>query len=159
MRSRTPWVLRPLVLLLADVRSYKKGSISLFNSEGEKTMKSTFTQKLAAAMTVTAIMASSDAFAQGEGFAVVTDNVTASASNAPNLVTTASYLIGIVLAVTGVAKLKQHVDNPQTPMKDGLARLGAGGALLALPAMLTAMQETIGTAGIVEHTTISPITY
>jgi hypothetical protein len=129
----------------------------LFNSEGKKTMKTTFTQKLAAAMTVSAIMASSDAFAQG--FVDVTDNVTTSTSTAPNLVTTASYIIGIVLAVTGVAKLKQHVDNPQTPMKDGLARLGAGGALLALPAMLTAMQETVGTAGGVDHIKLDAITY
>jgi hypothetical protein len=52
----------------------------------------------------------------------------------PNILTTVAFIGGIVLAVTGVLKLKDHVDNPQqVPLNAGLKRLIAGGAFLALP--------------------------
>ncbi len=60
------------------------------------------------------------------------------------MVQTVAYVGGIGLGVAGIFKLKQHVDNPgQTPMKDGLARLGTGGGLLALPYVTTAMMGSI----------------
>lgn len=111
-------------------------------------MKRSYTHKLAAAMTVGMMSSSMDAFAGGTTFSNVSDNIVTSASKFPNLISTVSYIGGIGLGVAGVFKLKQHVDNPgQTPMKDGLVRLGVGGALLTLPFLTDAMMGTVGTGG------------
>lgn len=113
-------------------------------------MKKFNTHKLAAAVSAAVLVSTaSDAnAAAGTGFSAVSDNIVTSASKFPNLISTVAYIGGIGLAVAGVFKLKQHVDNPgQTPMKDGLVRLGVGGGLLALPALTTAMTETVGTDG------------
>ncbi len=111
-----------------------------------------FVHKLAAAMTVGLMIGeSSTAMASGSGsvnFTDVTKHIVSSSSTLPNLISTVAYVGGIGLGVAGVYKLKQHVDNPgQTPMKDGLVRLGAGGALLALPYLTAAMTGTINNAG------------
>ncbi len=110
-----------------------------------------FVHKLAAALTVGVLIGeSSTAMAAGGGavnFTDVTKNIVTSSSTLPNLISTVAYVGGIGLGVAGVYKLKQHVDNPgQTPMKDGLVRLGAGGALLALPYLTAAMTGTINNA-------------
>jgi len=77
-------------------------------------------------------------------FSSVADNITGSAKNLPNLISTVAYIGGIGMGVAGIFKLKQHVDNPsQHAMKDGLVRLGAGGGLLTLPYVTDAMMGTI----------------
>lgn len=121
-------------------------------------MKKYNSYKLAAMATV-AMMASSKASfaaaATGGGFSTISENIVQSSSQFPNLISLVSYIGGLGLGVAGVFKLKQHVDNPgQTPMKDGLVRLGVGGALLTLPALTNAMTQTVdgGTAG----TALSP---
>jgi hypothetical protein len=110
--------------------------------------KSNVIHRLAAAMTVGVMMAQgSEAFAVTD-FRNMTAAITNSSSTTPSLINTVSYIGGIGLGVAGIFKLKQHVDNPgQTPMKDGLIRLGAGGGLLALPFMTAAMQNTISGNG------------
>ncbi len=102
--------------------------------------------KIAAFLTATALIIEANiSFAQTTGIGRVTDNIVQSAVNTPDLVSAAAYIGGIGMGVTGVVKLKQHVDQPtQNPMKDGLVRLGAGGGLLALPAITTAMIDTVG---------------
>ncbi|HEY8964264.1 MAG TPA: hypothetical protein VIN59_07370 [Alphaproteobacteria bacterium] len=63
----------------------------------------------------------------------------------PDIVSYISYLGGAVLAALGIVDLKKHVENPsQTPMKNGIAKLGFGGALLALPFFTELMQNTTG---------------
>lgn len=58
------------------------------------------------------------------------------------------YIGGAILSALGVLDLKKHVENPsQTPMKNGLAKLGFGGILLALPFVSGIMQETMGGYG------------
>lgn len=109
--------------------------------------KSKNMHKLAAALTAGAIVADggSEAFATGNNMSAVTDKLVASATGLPQMITMIAYICGIALAVAGIFKLKQHVDNPgQTPMKDGLMRLTAGGALLALPFLTDAMQGSVG---------------
>jgi hypothetical protein len=106
------------------------------------------THKLAAVATAGALMSAGSANATT--FSTVADNIMTGTGTLPNLISTVSYIGGIGLGVAGVFKLKQHVDNPgQTPMKDGLVRLGAGGGLLALPFLTDAMTGTIsaGNAG------------
>ncbi len=109
--------------------------------------KDKIAHKLAAALT-TGLLVGESTSASATNFTNVVSNITTSSSTLPNLISTVAYIGGIGLGVAGVFKLKQHVDNPgQHPMKDGLVRLGAGGALLALPYLTTAMLGTVGTAG------------
>ncbi len=65
-----------------------------------------------------------------------------------NTVTNVSLLGGVALAALGVVNLKQHVENPgQTAMKNGLAKLGFGGILMALGPVMEMIQDTAGTGG------------
>ena len=102
--------------------------------------------KCAAAMTVGAMTAASGPAFAGTAvqFKDMTDNIITASSGFQNLISLVSYLGGAGLAVAGIFKLKQHVDNPgQTPMKEGLVRLGCGGGFLALPFVTSAMQGSI----------------
>ena len=125
--------------------------------------KSKKIHQLAAALTAGMLMSEGkDAFAQtAQTFDNVGQNIIASAGSMPAMIQTVAYVGGIGLGVAGVFKLKQHVDNPgQTPMKDGLVRLGAGGGLLALPYLTQAMMGSInnGTnAPVTEGTFLAPL--
>jgi hypothetical protein len=113
--------------------------------------KSKRTHQLAAALTAGMMVGQgTNAFANATTFKDIGDNIITSSGSLPAMVQTVAYIGGIGLGVAGVFKLKAHVDNPgQTPMKDGLVRLGAGGGLLALPYVTTAMMGSIdnGQAG------------
>ena len=86
--------------------------------------------------------------AAGNNFSSIARNITESIEELPGLVTSVSYLLGLVMGAVGVLKLKDHVENPtQTPMKDGAVRLAAGGALFGLPIVFESMLNTIGTTG------------
>ncbi|MCB1532654.1 MAG: hypothetical protein KDJ35_07280 [Alphaproteobacteria bacterium] len=85
------------------------------------------------------------AFASGNNFSDIARNINDSIAELPGLLSGISYMIGIMLGVLGVLKIKDHVENPsQTPMKDGAIRLATGGALFALPIVFEAMTQTIG---------------
>ena len=107
------------------------------------------TLRIASGFTAGALMASaSSTGALANDFTAITQNMTDSTQTLPNLLATVAYIGGAGLGIAGIYKLKQHVDAPQqTPMKDGLVRLGAGGGLLALPIVLEAMAETVGVGG------------
>lgn len=113
--------------------------------------------KLGAAMTA-GMMAASGGTAHAAAtntFSAIANNIQESAASIPGLLTAMAYLFGLLLAVLGVMKIKDHVENPtQTPLKDGAIRLAAGGALFALPIMLDAMFETIN-GGDASATTVS----
>jgi hypothetical protein len=100
---------------------------------------------LGAAMTVGMVVGSSTAHANNN-FSNIADNVSTSIADLPGLLAALSYLFGILLAVLGIMKIKDHVENPgQTALKDGAIRLLAGGALFAVPIISEAMFETVGT--------------
>ena len=81
----------------------------------------------------------------GTGFNVIAQNINESIQDIPGLISGVSYLLGVLFAVLGVMKIKDHVENPtQTQLKDGAIRLAAGGALFAVPTLMDAMVETIG---------------
>lgn len=108
-------------------------------------MKKLFlTHRLASVITAAAIMSESfEAYA--ENFSDVTENVAKSASGLPKMISTVAYIGGIGMGVAGIYRLKQHVDKPDgEPMKNGLIRLAAGGALLSLPYMTQAMSGSVG---------------
>ena len=109
---------------------------------------------MAAAMTM-GMMTTQDAFAQatpgnagGNTFSDIAANITGSIQDVPGLLTAVSYLLGLLLGVLGVLKIKDHVENPNNaPLKEGAIRLAAGGALFALPILFEAMFETVGSDG------------
>ncbi len=102
----------------------------------------------AGASVMTGILAAQEAHAasgQANNFSVIFRNINKSIEDLPGLLTAISYLMGLLFAVLGVLKIKDHVENPtQKPLKDGAIALAAGGALFALPIVLEAMRETIG---------------
>jgi hypothetical protein len=97
---------------------------------------------MGAAMTV-GMLASTEAKA-ANNFGSIAANINSSIESLPGLVAAIAYLVGLLLAVLGVMKIKDHVENPsQTPLKDGAIRLLAGGMLFGLPILLEAMTETL----------------
>ncbi len=96
-------------------------------------------------------------------FSYTTKAIETSASRIPNLISTTAFVAGIAMAIAGVFKIKAHVDNPaQAPLKDGLIRLGVGGALLAFPLLTNLMVSMVGQdagAGHLAHTKIANLTY
>jgi hypothetical protein len=83
--------------------------------------------------------------ARGPNFSDLSGNIIYSIRDLPQLISSVSYMIGLIMAMMGVLKLKDHVENPsQTAMKDGAIRLVAGGALFALPIVTESMRNTIG---------------
>lgn len=115
--------------------------------------------RIASGFTAGALVASAASTdAHANDFTNVTQNITDSTADLPNLLATVAYVGGAGLGIAGIYKLKNHVDAPQqTPMKDGLVRLGAGGGLLALPIVLEAMSETIGSGGTTPTETLTNI--
>lgn len=84
----------------------------------------------------------------GNNFSAIGANIVESIRDVPGLVSGLAYLFGLLLGVLAILKLRDHVENPHgTPLKDGMIRLAAGGALFALPAIYEAMTTTIGADG------------
>lgn len=83
-------------------------------------------------------------------------NVIVSSEMLPGFISGIGYLIGLICAVTGLLKLKDHVINPNgTPLSDSMRRFVAGGAFFALPMVTTALKNTIiGSDGV---NVLSPI--
>ena len=74
----------------------------------------------------------------------VLDNLRTSIRRVPNILTSISFIAGLMLAVWGVLRLKAHVDNPnQFPISDGIKRLIAGGAFLGLPVTTNVIKGSI----------------
>jgi len=89
--------------------------------------------------------AANAAAAAGKNFSDISSNIAKGIADLPGLLAALSYLFGILLAVLGIMKIKDHVENPsQTPLKDGAIRLLAGGALFAIPIISEAMFSTVG---------------
>lgn len=88
-------------------------------------------------------LSSSDAQA-GQSFNNIGSNITTGIASLPGLLTAISYIMGLIFAVLGVLKIKDHVENPsQTQLKDGAIRLAVGGSLFALPIITQSMQDLI----------------
>lgn len=100
------------------------------------------------------------AFAAGTNFNKIVDNMETSISGIPGLISGVSYMMGILLGVLGILKIKDHVENPgQTKLQDGAIRLAAGGGLFAMPIVYEAMRNTIGDqAAVVEAPAVKAIT-
>ncbi len=73
----------------------------------------------------------------------------------PGFLTAISYLLGLIMGVWGVFKLRDHALNPtQTTLWDGLSRFLAGGAFFAFPAMAYVIsQSLVGGGGLTNFKT------
>ncbi len=101
--------------------------------------------KVSALVVIGMLSGAENASAQGQDMSTISDNVITSISSLPGLLTGVSYMLGILLGVLGILKIKDHVENPtQTPLQHGAIRLVAGGGLFALPIVYEAMQSTVG---------------
>lgn len=108
-----------------------------------KKMKTSY-YTMGAGMTAGILLGSGGDAQAGNNFGNIAQNINTSIADLPGLLTALSYLFGILLAVLGILKIKDHVENPtQTPLKDGAIRLLAGGCLLALPILFEAMKNTL----------------
>lgn len=82
--------------------------------------------------------------ATGENVNSVLDNIVSSTSLLPGLISALSYLIGVLLIVTGILKIKEYVDQGQSPaLRAGIIRMLIAGTMFALPAIYQAMALTI----------------
>lgn len=105
--------------------------------------------KLSTAVMVGVMAGAEEAAATGgDDFSTISNNILSSIADLPGLLTGVSYMLGILLGVLGILKIKDHVENPtQTPLQHGAIRLTAGGGLFALPIVYEAMQTSIGSGG------------
>ena len=97
------------------------------------------------AMVAVGLMTGADsANATGKSFNSVAGDIIGGIASLPGLVTGISYMLGVLLAVLGLLKIKDHVENPgNAKLKDGVIYLAIGGALFAVPIITTAMFELI----------------
>jgi hypothetical protein len=110
----------------------------------KQTKKTKMSHRLAAAATMGMMAASGTAHAATDANSLVNNLITSSAGFT-QLINLFGYIGGTGLAVAGIFKIKQHTDSPaNVPLKDGIMRLAAGGALLSLPFMTQVMQGSIG---------------
>lgn len=71
-------------------------------------------------------------------------NTIKSSEGIPGILTGLSYLIGLVLGIMGIFKLKEHVESPgQVQIWDPLKRFLAGGSFFALPKLMQATIDTV----------------
>ena len=74
----------------------------------------------------------------------------------PTLLAVGFYIIGAAIVGFGLLKLKRHVDHPQqTTIGSGLIAILIGVALIAAPAIINALGDTLGLSG-GSHTVIKP---
>lgn len=107
------------------------------------------------------VMVAGDAHAGGgNNFSSIGSNIISSIGQLPSLLSGLAYMFGMLLAVLGIMKIKDHVENPgQTPLKDGSIRLAAGGALFAIPIVSDAMNTTIGSSAQVTQAALTTVSF
>lgn len=78
------------------------------------------------------------------GVGEVLCNVVLSTDMLPALISGIAYLMGMLLTVVALIKLKDHVSDPRSvPLSDSLKRFVAGGALFSLPMVSSAAYELL----------------
>jgi hypothetical protein len=71
-------------------------------------------------------------------------NIMDATDTLPGFITAIGYLSGLILSITALLKLKDHVINPNnTPLSDSIKRFIAGGAFFTLPLITEASQNML----------------
>lgn len=110
-------------------------------------IKKEFTRKILGAAVFLAGMAFSGAAradCEDGGLGTVMCNIVVSSEDMPGLFSGACYLFGVVIGALAIAKLYEHVINPNNvPIWDAIKRIAVSGALFALPIVLDAAWTTV----------------
>ncbi|MCB1557131.1 MAG: hypothetical protein KDJ15_07460, partial [Alphaproteobacteria bacterium] len=78
------------------------------------------------------------------GFSSVLQNIIDSFSETPAPIASFGYLMGLLLVVAGILKLREHIENPdKSPAREGLVRIFVGGAFLSLATSYIVFFNTI----------------
>jgi hypothetical protein len=86
--------------------------------------------------------------ASGSDANQIFSNILGSTSGFPTLISSLAYFLGLVIGISALFKLKEHVeDENRTPLREGVVRLIVGGALLALPVVFASMYHAISGLG------------
>jgi ABC-type spermidine/putrescine transport system permease subunit II len=102
--------------------------------------------KIAAAAAVIAVALPDASWAQTLKTSV--DEVKTGMTNMPTVLSGLAYLAGGATMLHGAGLLKKHSDNPtQTPLAQGLTRLGIGGVIAALPVAMAWVSNSLKTEG------------
>ena len=77
-------------------------------------------------------------------------------SSFPVFLNAIAYLLGLVLGVWGILKIRDHVIEPtRVALSEGVTRLVAGGAFFSLPYLVSVFKATFLDVGIVSTTTVT----
>jgi hypothetical protein len=97
---------------------------------------------------LTVLIVANGSAAHANDMSAISQNIIDSVANVPGLISGGSYLLGLLLGIMGIIKLKQHVENPnQVELKESMIRFIVGGALFALPIVYEAAATTIDPTG------------
>lgn len=107
-------------------------------------MKNTYLKAIALAILPLALSPTMVFAAALTGTEDIAKNIVASGAELPGLVTGLMYLLGLIFVITGLFKIKDHVDNEkQTPLRVGFIRLVVAGMLFAAPLLYEVMYATV----------------
>lgn len=70
-----------------------------------------------------------------------------STSGFPILISSLAYFLGLITGLSALFKIKEHIEDERTPLREGVIRAIVAGALIALPVVLTSMYLAISGAG------------
>lgn len=75
-----------------------------------------------------------------------------SMNQVPGFISVVAYMLGMVIGVSGVLKIKEHIEEPEkTTIREPFIRLLTTGALFALPTLYDSLYNTVvGTGGVLE---------
>lgn len=77
-------------------------------------------------------------------------NILSSTSGFPILLSSLAYFLGLVIGIGGVFKIKEHVEDERTPLKEGVIRFIIAGALIASPVVIESIKmAVVGTGGFI----------
>jgi hypothetical protein len=87
------------------------------------------------------------AAAGGADANAVLGNILNSTSGFPILISSLAYFLGLVIGLSALFKIKEHIEDERTPLREGVIRAIVAGALIALPVVLTSMYLAISGIG------------
>lgn len=103
-------------------------------------------------------ISSQSANAATNTFNDIANNIVSGIQDLPGFLSAISYMMGMLFAVLGILKIKDHVENPtQTQLKDGAIRLAVGGGLFMIPIITESMQTLLGTGTMTEAAEVKKI--
>jgi hypothetical protein len=102
---------------------------------------------IAAAVAVTAMTATDEAAAQTT-IGQAANSLLTQTSSIGKLMLAGSAIGGIVMFATGLFKLKQASENPQTKYSEGAWRILVGAGLVAIPAVAAMMTNSLTLGGV-----------